>query len=60
MRLNNLIKTRLNKFNKLKAHVQMFSQWKLNKLEHVFKKENPKINITFNNKVNKEIVLINL
>ena len=35
-----------NQFNKLKAHVQMFSQWKLAKLKEVFKKEDTKIKTT--------------
>jgi len=41
-------KNKLTQFNKFKAHVQIFSHWKLTKLEQMFKIENTKIKTNSN------------
>jgi len=50
LRSNKSMKIRLDQLNRLKANVQIFSHWKLTKLEQVFKRENTKIktNSSFN------------
>ena len=41
------MKTRLNQFSKMKAHVQLFSDWKFTQLEQVLKRENTETKTTF-------------